>query len=105
MAMLHTVATRPEAVEGTTVDLADGIDRAARAARRRGLVAVVSDFLCPSDWPKALRRLAVRNQVLAIEIIDPRELEVPDVGYLTVVDPESGQMRDVHTGRRSFRDR
>src|SRR5439155_932540 len=68
MALLHTVAVRPATGDGTSVDLADGIRRAGQTARRAGLVAVISDFLCPSDWSAALRSLAVRGHVIAIEI-------------------------------------
>jgi uncharacterized protein (DUF58 family) len=105
MALLHSVASRPVAAEGTAVDLADGIRRAGQAARRAGLVAVVSDFLCPSDWAGALRTLAGRSHVLAVEVVDPRELALPDVGYLTLVDPETGRRRDVHTASGALRER
>ncbi len=43
--------------------------------------------------------------MLAIEVLDPRELELPSVGVLTVVDPETGQMLEVQTGNRAVRDR
>jgi uncharacterized protein (DUF58 family) len=66
---------------------------------------VVSDFLCPSPWPRALRLLAARHQVLAVEIIDPRELELPSVGYLTLVDLETGRQRDVQTSSAGLRAR
>ena len=105
MALLHTVAVRPATGDGTSVDLADGIRRAGQTARRAGLVAVISDFLCPSDWSAALRSLAVRGHVIAIEIVDPRELELPNVGHLTLVDPETGRMRDVHTASDALRAR
>jgi uncharacterized protein (DUF58 family) len=105
MALLHTVATRPVTEDGTSIDLAQGILRASHATRRAGMVAVVSDFLCKSDWASALRTLRSRSDVLAIEIIDPRELELPNVGHLTVVDPETGRLRDVHTASGGLRER
>ncbi|WP_319462163.1 DUF58 domain-containing protein [Micromonospora sp. RTP1Z1] len=93
--------------------LIDGLDGVQRAANRRGLVVVVSDFLdgLPDDpagtppWEAALRRLAVRHQVLAVEVTDPRELELPDVGLITLVDPETGRRREVWTGDRALRER
>jgi uncharacterized protein (DUF58 family) len=91
--------------DGTSIDLAQGIRRASHATRRAGVVAVVSDFLCKSDWAGALRTLRTRSDVLAIEIIDLRELELPNVGYLTVVDPETGRLRDVHTASSGLRER
>ncbi|MCU1461759.1 MAG: hypothetical protein JWO37_1834 [Acidimicrobiales bacterium] len=105
MALLHTVATRSATDDGTSVDLAEGIRRAGHAARRAGLVAVISDFLCPSRWADALRTVRARSQVIAVEVIDPRELELPSVGYLTLVDPETGRTRDVHTKSESLRSR
>lgn len=104
MALLHLIARRPPAPDGTGVILADGIKRAARATRR-GLVVVISDFLCASPWPQALRALASRTSVLAIEVIDPRELELPAVGYLTLVDPETGRLREVQTANADLRAR
>lgn len=85
-----------------------------RSLRRRGLVVVVSDFLDdlgtetkPSifSWEAELRRLTVRHQVLAVEVLDPRELELPDVGVVTLLDPESGRKREVATGNRRLRER
>jgi len=105
LALLHAVSRRPPAPEGDRVDLAAGIRGLLRPPRRRGLAVVVSDFLCPSPWPRALRLLAARHQVLAVEIIDPRELELPSVGYLTLVDLETGRQRDVQTSSAGLRAR
>jgi uncharacterized protein (DUF58 family) len=93
--------------------LADGLDGIKRLTNRRGLVVVVSDFLdgLPDDpdaappWEALLRRLGVRHQVLAVEVTDPRELELPDVGLVTLVDPETGRRREVWTGDRTLRER
>jgi len=86
-------------------DLAAALHEAGRLAQRRGLVAVVSDFLAPAGWERPLRALAARHEVLAVEVLDPRELELPDVGVLTVVDPETGQRREVATAARALRER
>jgi len=104
-ALLHAVARRPSAPDGRRVDLAAGVGALLRPPRRRGLAVVVSDFLCTSPWPRALRYVAARHQVLAVEIIDPRELELPSVGYLTLVDPETGRQRDVQTSSPALRAR
>ncbi len=66
-------------------------------------MAVVSDFLDAGPWPAALRGLASHHDVLAIEVIDPRELELPDVGTVTLADPESGRRRFVHTSSAALR--
>lgn len=86
--------------------LGAGADLLGRTAGRRGLVVVVSDFLEPVEsWERPLRLLAQRHEVLAIEVVDPRELTLPDVGMLTVVDPESGRRRDFPTTGTRLRER
>ncbi|MDA1359825.1 DUF58 domain-containing protein [Glycomyces luteolus] len=105
--LLRTVTTLPRG-EGAG-DLAELIDKTRRHARRRGLAIVISDFLededDPSDWPRELRRLAVRQQVLCVEILDPAELALPDVGVLDLMDPETGATVEVQTGNARFRAR
>ena len=95
--------------------LADAVEGLHRAVRRRGLVVVISDFLDGLDqdglgdaapqWERPLRRLAARHQVLAVQVTDPRERELPDVGILTLVDPETGRRREVSTAGRRLRER
>jgi uncharacterized protein (DUF58 family) len=101
LARLHELAgyRAPEAseVRSPPTDLAAAIDVTRRVARRRGLVVVVSDFLEPPAWERALRGLASRHDVLAVEVLDPRELELPPVGLLMLVDPESGRRVEVQT--------
>lgn len=104
LAIMEQLAEAPRAAGGRT-DLAAGIHRLGKQARRRGMVAVVSDFLANDGWPDELRRVGTRHDVLAIEVVDPRELELPNVGMLTVVDPESGARRDIQTGSAKLRAR
>lgn len=105
MATLHRLVTAPRADAGT-VNLGAALDRLSVHARRRGLVAVVSDFLEPPEtWAQPLRRIATRHTTIAIEVIDPRELSLPDVGLLTVVDPATGRTREVPTASRRLRAR
>ena len=86
----------------------------ARSHTRRGLRLVVSDFVEPGTsvlapvprlpWERPLRRLAARHQVLAVEVVDPREGELPDVGVVALVDPETGQLIEVDTSRAAVRE-
>ena len=79
-------------------DLGALIDMLNRPPRRRGLAVVISDFLAPpAEWARPLRKLGVRHDVLAIEVVDPRELELPDVGVLALADPETGALHEVQT--------
>ena len=77
----------------------------AATARRGGLVVLASDFRGPRDWLRPLAAVAARHQVLAIEIDDPREGDLPDVGELTLVDAESGREVRVDTSSPRLRDR
>jgi uncharacterized protein (DUF58 family) len=102
LGMLRALLDRERQPEGEAPGLHDAIESMARLAVRRGLVVVVSDFLDRQSaaWETSLRRLAARHQVLAVEVLDPRELELPDVGLLTLVDPETGRKREVATTRK-----
>jgi uncharacterized protein (DUF58 family) len=105
-ALMRQVVRTPRAAPGEPTDLAGAIGMLSRPPRRRGLAVVISDFLAdPGTWERPLRALNARHQVLAIEVLDPRELELPSVGVLTVVDPETGAVHEVHTGKRAVRDR
>ncbi len=105
LALLHRLVGKEPAPGEGADDLATGLVLVDRLARRRGLVVVISDFLGDSDWERPLRGLSARHELLAIEVVDPRELELPDVGMLTVVDPESGRTLEVPTGDAEFRAR
>jgi uncharacterized protein (DUF58 family) len=83
--------------EAGATSLGEGITRVAALARQRSLVVLVSDFRGPSDWRKPLLELASRHDVLAVEIRDPREQELPNVGPLWLVDPETGRQLRVDT--------
>jgi uncharacterized protein (DUF58 family) len=94
--LLRAIA-RTEIRPGRT-DLGALIDMLNRPPRRRGVAVVISDFLAPvDDWARPIRKLGVRHDVLAIEVVDPRELELPDVGVMALVDPESGELHEVQT--------
>lgn len=102
--LLRAVARLPRG-EGPG-DLAGLLDKTRRHTRRRGLVVVVSDFLeTEGDWTRELRRLSVRQQVLCVEVVDPAELRLPDVGVLDLIDPETGDHVEVQTGNARFRAR
>lgn len=102
--LLQTMLDNLDAEPGRT-ELASAIRRTGMIARRRGLVLVVSDFLASDDWPRELRRVGARHDVVAVEVVDPRELEIPDVGVISVVDPETGEGREVDTGSAAMRHR
>ena len=104
LALLHRLDRRDRAGEGA-VDLAGALARIRGAARRRGLVVVVSDLLDEGDWAHQLRGLATRHDVVVAQVTDPREAELPDVGVVTFVDPETGERLDVQTADPQVRER
>lgn len=93
------------AAQGEPSSLEEAVQSVSRLARQRGMVAVVSDFLFTGEWEQALRGLHSRHDVLAFELVDPRELELPPVGLLTLVDPETGRSHHVQTSSSRVRER
>lgn len=75
--------------------LGPALERVARLARTPGAVVVVSDFR--DDWAGAFRQLAARHAVVAVEVHDLLEAELPDAGLLVFSDPESGEVVELDT--------
>jgi uncharacterized protein (DUF58 family) len=92
--LLRAIATMPKAPLGVRGDLAIAIDALRRPERRRGMAVIISDFLGPINWMRPLRAIAGRHEVLGIEIVDPRDVELPDVGDVILQDTESGVTRE-----------
>jgi uncharacterized protein (DUF58 family) len=96
---------------GSAVDLANLLGSLSRPPRRRGLVAVISDFLetggsdGPASWERPLRALSQRHQLIGVEVLDPRELELPAAGLVTFADPETGRELEVQTSSPELRRR
>jgi uncharacterized protein (DUF58 family) len=105
------VGLRRALAEGVAEDGAAGeplsaaLVRIGRLARPRSLVVIVSDFAGRPDWARPLAALSARHTVMAVEIRDRRELELPAVGRLALVDPETGERLEVDTSDRRLRER
>jgi uncharacterized protein (DUF58 family) len=101
------LASRVETVEEGTgaTSPADALRIANAAAPRGGLVVIVSDFRGPSNWRRELAAVAARHHVVAVEIGDPRETDLPDVGELTLIDAETGREVRVDTSSARLRER
>ncbi len=101
--LLRTITAqqaRPGACLGALIDALN------RPPRRRGMAVVISDFLEPPQaWQRQLSKICVRHEALAIELLDPRELELPDVGVLDLIDPETGAVHSIQTADRRLRSR
>jgi uncharacterized protein (DUF58 family) len=103
LAALRDGGDESEAVGATSLGAA--LTRTAALARQRALVVVASDFRGPFDWRRPLLQLAGRHDVVAVEIRDPREQELPNVGDLWLVDPETGEQVRVDTRDSRLRER
>jgi uncharacterized protein (DUF58 family) len=100
--LVRRIAEVPRAAEGVRGDLAETLEQLRRPPRRRGLVVVVSDFLGPRsgeifDWERPLRGLSARHDIVAVEVLDPRDLDLPDIGSVVLADPETGRQKEVVT--------
>jgi uncharacterized protein (DUF58 family) len=95
------------AVDGTNDSdaLDDALRRLNGLATQPGLVVVISDFRDQRRWERPLGALRLRHAIVAIEVGDPREAELPAVGRLALVDPETGDLIQVDSSNRRLRER
>jgi uncharacterized protein (DUF58 family) len=107
-----TVAVRRALAGGVAPDgagdkrsMAHALVKLGRVATSPGLVVVISDFRDQDDWIRPLGALAAHHSVMAVEVRDPRETQLPNVGHLALVDPESGELVQIDTSRRRVRER
>jgi uncharacterized protein (DUF58 family) len=90
---------------GTTTDLHPLLQAGLNTMKRRSFVFLISDFYSEPGWERHLSLLNQRHELLAIRTWDPREVELPDAGLITVEDSETGEQLYVDTGDPSFRKR
>jgi uncharacterized protein (DUF58 family) len=95
----------PHGERSGATSLGEAISKVGGLARQRSLVVLVSDFRGLRDWRRPLLELAGHHDVVAVEIRDPREEELANVGLLWLVDPETGRQLRVDTRSRRLRER
>ncbi|NML43703.1 DUF58 domain-containing protein [Ramlibacter sp. G-1-2-2] len=103
--LLHSMQDRVVTSEPGPTRLSDLLVSAASFIKRRSTVFVVSDFISEPGWEKPLAQLAQRHEVVAVRVLDPLELELPDLGLLTLRDAETGDQVVVDTHDTGFRKR
>ena len=103
--LLTALRRDPQPEGGGATSIAEALRRTDKLARQQALVVLVSDFRSPPDWRRPMLELAGRHDVVAVEIRDPREQELPDVGELWLVDPETGRQLRVDTRSGRLRER
>jgi uncharacterized protein (DUF58 family) len=82
--------------EGEGTDLSVALDLLGHVARRRSVAFVVSDFIA-DDYERALRVASARHDLIPIQVIDPREEELPNVGIALFEDLETGELIEIDT--------
>jgi uncharacterized protein (DUF58 family) len=103
--LLHSMQQRPAATESGTTRLRDLLEAAAGLIKRRSTLFIVSDFISEPGWDRPLALLAQRHEVVAVRLLDPLELDLPDLGLLTIRDSETGEQMLVDTHDAGFRKR
>ncbi|GAA5168842.1 DUF58 domain-containing protein [Viridibacterium curvum] len=102
--LLHAMLERPVTKPAPT-QLDALLAHAEQLVKRRALIFVVSDFISAPGWGEALGRLAQRHEVVAVQLSDPLEHELPDIGMLLLQDAETGEQLFVDTHDKGFRRR
>lgn len=101
--ILRDILNNEPKQQGT--DIKSALDLALERIAHRALVIVVSDFITPdSAWEKSLRAVAAKHDVVAAQIMDPRELALPDAGRVCLEDPETGEQFLVNTSSPAVRE-
>jgi len=103
--LLHKMQSRPFDAPSSGTRLHELLQSALATVRRRSTVFVVSDFISEPGWEKPLGELAQRHDVVAIRLLDPMELDLPDLGLLPIRDAETGEQLLVDTHDAGFRKR
>jgi uncharacterized protein (DUF58 family) len=87
------LATEPIKAE---TNISKALEYLGRVQRRRCVVFVMSDFLGP-DCSRALAVANQRHDCIAVTLQDPREQEIPDVGFITLRDAETDELIELDT--------
>src|SRR4249920_2672420 len=103
--LLQRMAARPAESAGGVTDLRELLLAAQRTIKRRSTLFIVSDFVSAPGWERALGHLAQRHEVTAVRLFDPLEMDLPDIGLVTLRDAETGEQLLVDTHDRGFRER
>ena len=103
--ILTRMLARPELARSPATNLKDFLQTAFEVMPRRSVVFIVSDFISTPGWGPPLAHLAQRHEIVAVRLYDPLEMELPDLGMLTIQDAETGEQLFVDTHDRGFRRR
>jgi uncharacterized protein (DUF58 family) len=105
MQMVLQPPVKADAPKNGVTQLSDLLTAAVHTVRQRATVFVVSDFISEPGWEKPLGELARRHDVVAVRLLDPLELDLPDLGLIPIRDAETGEQLMVDTHDAGFRQR
>jgi len=103
--LVNDMLRQPRLSNTAFTNLKSFLNGALNSIKRRSLIFVVSDFISEAGWEASLSLLAQRHEVLAIRLVDPREVDLPDVGMVVMEDAETGEQLFVDTHDKKFRQR
>ena len=103
--LINDMLKQPRLSNVPHTDLKSFFESAVYTIKRRSLIFVISDFLSDTEWERPLNLLGQRHEVVAIRLVDPRELDLPDVGMVVMEDAETGEQLFVDTHDAKFRKR
>jgi uncharacterized protein (DUF58 family) len=89
--------------KSTGTDIAAAMNHLHRVLNRRSIVLIASDFM-DSGFEKPLRALAKKHDTVVVQMIDPKEESLPNVGLIELTDAESGETIVVDTSNRRTRE-
>jgi uncharacterized protein (DUF58 family) len=103
--LIDDLIAAPHLTSAPFTDLSTLLLAGQAVIKRRSLIFIVSDFISAPGWERPLNLLNQRHEVVAVRLVDPREIELPDVGPLVMEDAETGEQLVVDTHDAGFRRR
>jgi len=103
--LINDMLKQPRLSHVPRTNLKSFFEAALYSIKRRSLVFVISDFMSEPGWERPLNMLGQKHEVVAIRLIDPREMDLPDVGMMVMEDSETGEQLFVDTHDAKFRKR
>jgi uncharacterized protein (DUF58 family) len=103
--LIRDLLQETDGANGATTDLNELLRAGMNTFKRRSLVFLISDFFSQPGWERPLSMLNQRNELIAVRLWDPREVELPDAGLIPVQDAETGEELYVDTSNPEFRRR
>jgi uncharacterized protein (DUF58 family) len=103
--LIDTLLKEPRLQRTPMTRLATLLEATHRVVHRPSLLFIVSDFISVPGWDRPLSILTQRHEAVALRLLDPRELSLPDIGMVVMEDAESGQQLYLDTHDAGFRAR